>query len=767
MRLLLPSAIVWMGLACAADQVSAGHALPHMANPFAFLSEDYFARFSHDPEAVAEPHETAVESDWRIAVSSDSDGLGMTMATDLKTFLKNCMNLDLPVQVDSDPPSILRRAIVLRPQGGGEDSIAGSFTLRVERDAVLVLGYDSAGLRDGVVHLVDLMGFRAAPILPRGETRLSPRLGVRVGTVPRGGSHRDLVFMGYNGVMVSPKDGATSTQFHALSSSRAIPELTHLQDPGMVKRLADRAREARRYGLKSFLALEMWDFYPADAPIFVNHPELKGAEAYFHTDRPPAGHLLCTESPLMQQYLAETVRTIFSSIPVDGALIIVGGEVFQHCFMRPTGVEKGHTNCPRCEKLGAEAVVSNLCNRMAQAARDVSPEAAIVAWPYSAHYFWSADPDQIGFIKGLRPGTALLTEIEKDEVLRKEGGVEKAIWDYSIDLIGPTARAKRQIAACKAAGAAVYLKSEPELAFEAPGLPHIPCLDRWYDRAEALANSGADGAWVIAWFVPNLGTTSAEAYKYAWWSPTSTRDEVLARLAMRITGSETAATHLRIAWRRVSEAIPWSPELPPYFQGPYYLGPAHPMFADPKAEVPELFRGRSEFATFFLREARGDVEVFGRYYRAMEKALKEAVEEIDKAAPTVAPRCEPVFRAEELPTRWFYHTARTHANFYESCRLRDELTADSPQSLTASPASVDVEQKLLRWRDVLRDERENTRAALDVVAQDPRLDFHNTSSGAALAPAADLMHAKLEMLDHELNVYLPEIAARRGARLPK
>jgi hypothetical protein len=314
-------------------------------------------------------------------------------------------------------------------------------------------------------------------------------------------------------VIISPTDQASTTPLKEVSKSSVLPELAPSYDPALVENLARKARDARRYGIKTFVSLSMWDFYPADAPIFLNHPGLRGAEAYKHMDRPPAGHLLCTEDPLMRRYLAESMKGLFEAIPLDGALIIVGGEEFQHCFMRPSGVEPKHTNCARCEKAGAETVVANLCNAMAEAAREVNPEAVLVAWPYSAKHFWSADDDQIAFIQKLKPGTALLTEIEKDDVLEKEGGIKKAIWDYSIDLIGPTDRAKRQIAACKAVGVACYLKSEPELAFEAPGLPYIPCMDRWYDRADALAASGADGAWVLAWFRSNQGTTSAEAYK--------------------------------------------------------------------------------------------------------------------------------------------------------------------------------------------------------------------------------------------------------------
>lgn len=731
-------------------------------NPFSFLSRDYFARLSQDSNAVASADEITIRPDWSIIVGADTDPLVGVMAEDLATFLKQRMGLHLPVCKETESSLAHARAIILTDCGGGNPSMPGSFTIQVEKDRVAVLGQNTAGLQDGVVRLVDRIGFRAAPILKNGEETSTPRLALRIGTIPRMGTYRDLVFLGYNGVIISPTDKSSTTRLKCVSNSSSIPELGQSYDPALVEKLAQKARDARRHGLKTFVSLSMWDFYPSDASIFTNHPGLRGAEAYKHTDRPPAGYLLCTEDPLMRRYLAESVRGLFESIPLDGALIIVGGEEFQHCFMRPSGVEPKHTNCARCEKIGAETVVADLCNGMAQAAREANPEAILVAWPYSAKYFWSADDDQIGFIQKLKPGTAILTEIEKDETLVKEGGVKKAIWDYSIDLIGPTDRAKRQIAACKAAGVGVYLKSEPELAFEAPGLPYIPCMDRWFDRADALAASGADGAWVLAWFRPNQGSTSAEVYKYASWSPTPDQETLLANLATRIAGSEQAALHLRRAWAHVSEAILWSPELPPYFLGPYYLGPTHPMFADPRGEIPACFKAKSEFAAHFLTEARGNVEVFGRYYRNMEHTLLQAVNELNAAAPAVPRRCRAVFQAEDLPTRWFYHTARTHANFYESCMLRDFLLAFAKRDTKTGEEMAEAKTKYDRWRAVLEDERKNTQTAIVIVTRDSRLDVHNTRDGAALAPATDLMRKKLALLNHELEVFLPCCAEKAG-----
>lgn len=739
----------------------------YRSGPFAFLSQDYFARFTRDPGTAVAAGEVALTPDWEIVVDAGGDPLVNFMAGHLADFLNERMGLKLDVHSETDSAVAGHRILLVAGQEA-VSSTAEAFTISVNSDRVVVHAGSSAGLRAGIFQLVDRMGFRAAPILAMGETSSSPRLETRVGAVPWMGSFRDVVFQGNNAVILTPEIGSrayVAARLNELSSSAAIPELAALQRPELLERLTKSAREARRYGLKTYLPLRMWDFYPADAPIFANHPELRGAEALYFLNQPPAGYLLCTESALMRQYLQASIRGLFQALPLDGILIIIGGEEFQHCFMRPAGVAKGHTNCARCEPLGPDAVVSNLCNTLATAAREANPDALVVAWPYSAGMFWSSDDWQSGFIEKLKPGTALLTEIEKDETVVKGDGVNKLIWDYSIDLIGPTDRAKRQITASSARGIPVFLKSEPELAFEAPGLPYIPCLDRWYDRAEALAGSGANGAWVFPWFQPCYGTTSAEVYKYAAWAPAPGKDAVLEALSVRIAGKEAAA-HLRAAWASVSDAISSSPELPPYFSGPYYLGPAHPMFADPEAPVPDCFTRHGELSTHVLRDARGDevrgnVAAFGRSYRKMEEALKRAVDALDAARPLVPSRCMPVFLAEDSPARWFYHTARTHANFYASAQIRDFLRAFAEKPAHSPEELVDARLRYDSWRAILTDEQANTIAAIPVVEQDPRLDFRN-GAGKSLAPATELMHAKLEMLEHELNVFLPALAQRCG-----
>jgi len=223
-------------------------------------------------------------------------------------------------------------------------------------------------------------------------------------------------------------------------------------------------------------------------------------------------------------------------------------------------------------------------------------------------------------------------------------------------------------------------------------------------------------------------------------------------LANRIAGTTEAGAHLRRAWAHVSEAIAWSPELPPYYTGPTYLGPAHPMCVDAEAPLPQVFEGLYLFRAeakdadglqthpTYFRQPRGDVEVFERFYRRMESSLRRAAEEIAAAEPRVPSRCALTFAAEASAVRWFHHTIRTTANFHESCRLRDALAAG---------ASADTDADRVRWVEVLEDERQNALAAAPVAEADVRLDFYY-GSDHTFPHLRSMLEAKLELLEAEI-----------------
>lgn len=731
----------------------------YAASPFSALSRDYFSRFARDPEARPLDGEVAIEAGWKIVLPVSAPPLAGLMARDFADFMNRRMGVDLKIEEGIAHEKAIEFAI--HPADGS--MTPESFTIAVKPGRISVEGADEAGLRDGVVHLVDMIGFRQAPFIEVGSQTFKPRLKVRLGSIPMTGSYRELVFSGFNAVLCG------GGSLFGLSTSDAIPELAARREPGAIAAQGKAGDEPRRYGLKTYAFLNTRQKFPKDDPVFVAHPEIRGALTW----KADGEYVLCTSHPLVQQYLKESVRGIFKSDPkLDGLVLINGGEGFYHCFMRAFGAKKGHTNCARCEPLGAETVVANLCNMLADAAREVSPQAEVIVWPYSAEHVWSADKTQSAFIKKLKPGVAILTEIEKDEYVEKPEGVRKHLWDYSIDLIGPGARAKKQIEDAKAAGISIYLKSEPEAAFEAPRLPHIPCMDRWIDRAEALASCGADGAWVFPAFRGHYGTSASETGKFVWWEPKPEKETLLLKFAARIAG-EKAAPDLRAAWRSVSEAIEFSPEIPSYYNGPYYLGPAHPMCADPKAALPDVFYGYYLFMAemtdaegvekrpTFVTKPTGNIPVFAKYYRRMETLLGDAEQRMTRARWVVPERNRLTFDAEDSAIRWFHATTRTEANFYEASMLRDRLLELAEKPKLSAEESTEARDKSKAWISILKDERANAEAALPLVRADVRLDFHY-GGDHTFPHTEEMIVAKLDILNREIEEFVPGIARRCG-----
>ena len=78
-----------------------------------------------------------------------------------------------------------------------------------------------------------------------------------------------------------------------------------------------------------------------------------------------------------------------------------------------------------------------------------------------------------------------------------------------------------------------------------------------------------------------------------------------------------------------------------------------------------------------------------------------------------------------------------------------------------SPDSAEARELYDPWRRILLDERANARAALPVARADVRLDFHY-GGDHTFPHLTEMLEAKLELLEKELNELLPDIARRCG-----
>src|SRR5262249_36767486 len=113
------------------------------------------------------------------------------------------------------------------------------------------------------------------------------------------------------------------------------------------------------------------------------------------------------------------------------------------------------------------------------------------------------------------------------------------------------------------------------------------------------------------------------------------------------------------------------------------------------------------------------------------------------------------------PIRWFYYTARTEANFYESCQIRERvMKLAAANSRTAGEQSEAV-KLLKRWREILEDEKQNTEQARQVMARDMRMDYYY-GGAHTFSHGVEVVDAKLGLVGSELNQFLPKVAERCG-----
>ncbi len=380
-------------------------------------------------------------------------------------------------------------------------------------------------------------------------------------------------------------------------NSKIFPELNHPDYVNNLAMLKDATERAARYGISLYF-IPVSPKLLSDHPVFRSHPRARGARLA-RGSRKSEGelHCICSSSEEGLDFIAETWASLFKAVPLLGGLIlIVGGESYYHCFMSPDktistdGSPVGaKTNCVACSKQKPEAVVSKLVGITADSVHRSSPAAVVAAWPYSATR-WSAEPYQIDLINALPDGVSFQSEVDKDQWIHKEGaGYSKLIWDYSVDYTGPSDRIMEQAATCHGRGVPLFVKSETALGLELIHVPYVPCLDRLGEKwvnVRSLHPSGVLQSWM---FFGSFGSRAEELGWWHCWRPGFPTDAILEAIATRDFGK--ASGHVRVAWARMSDAIGHLPCIPPYFMGPWFLGPAHPLLPSADADVPDVFKG--------------------------------------------------------------------------------------------------------------------------------------------------------------------------------
>jgi hypothetical protein len=461
---------------------------------------------------------------------------------------------------------------------------------------------DANALWAGWVYVENYMRTAGAAVAPRVEVRREPAWDLQIAPPTWGANYavpdlsreylgddtlRSLAHAGANGMFVYG-------DFLLYASGTRLAELNHAEADKHIATLREASERAAAYGVKLYY-VPVGPKLAADHPLFARRPNVRGARLFKSPDQPPpALHCLCASDDDALGFHADVFSNLFTRVPeLGGVILIIGGESYYHCFMRAGGSAIGHTNCPKCEGKVAEAVIANLVKTTADAVKSANPQADVAAWPYSAHGFWSREPNQFDFIDRLPEGVALLSEIDKEQRVQR-GGIEKYIWDYSVDFDGHSDRIVSQSVRCKQRGRELFIKTETSHGIELLHMPYSPAIGRsaqQWQNVRALRPRGVLQRWG---FVGMFDSAAERVAFLARWEEDFQVAGATRAVARQLVGATPAAEQLVAAWKHFDEAVHHIPVLTTgaYYCGPAFLGPCHPLPVwDPKGAIPDAFKG--------------------------------------------------------------------------------------------------------------------------------------------------------------------------------
>ena len=501
-----------------------------------------------DPLSKALEGEIDLSAGWTLLNPTPNSEVLVHLANDFRTYLDVAMDCELGSgQAVGSMPKLIRIE--------ADSSIShapGSFEIIVSPNQIRVVGQNAQGVREAFSYLKDAMEARGGPYLTRGSVRRSTRLEPRyvysyfalygdplmdekINPFPDGLLDK-LSRAGVNGVWLQ-------AVLRNLAPSRVFPEFgkdseIRLQN---LRNLVDRAA---RHGIKIYLYVNEPRSMPAE--FFVRHPEIRGT----HDPGDTRFWTMCTSTPEVRQWLAESLAHLFSRAPeLGGIFCITASENLTNCFSH------GHPEfCPRCSRLDGSNVIAQLIRTFRNGVREKSGSADVIAWDWGWGNKWirnGADPARL--IPQLPRDVSLLSVSEWDKRIDR-GGHPAEVGEYSISVVGPGPRAVRNWDYALQHQIKRLAKVQWSCTWEISAVPYIPVPGLIVQHCENLVKPGVEGL-MASWTVGGFPSPNFDAAKRYYFAPLpSSSDEVLREVALRRYGSD-AASQIIDAWKAFSEAF--------------------------------------------------------------------------------------------------------------------------------------------------------------------------------------------------------------------
>jgi len=733
-----------------------------------FLENEHF-RYVGRVGETAHVDEVDLSSGWSLESSIPDSPLVSQMLSDFRTFLETCTGLEL-----SRTGADRKITFALEEVGTQHISKDESFTITVSEELVNVVAKSERGLLQASHYLERQMSLRGGPYLKKGVIEKSPNFSPRISNTvfciadgsidnPNMLTDRYLSLMshfGINGVHVY-------IPLWDYCNNSILPELNDALWQDHALKLRDLCLRTAKYGIDIYPVV-FNQFFLEDAEVFKAHPDVRGARLNYPT--PDDRYCLCSSSEKTQACYNETFTNLFKAVPeLGGAILIIGGEGFIHCFTRPKPPLAGGTSCPHCAGHNPSKDVAKLVNSIAGAVHSVSKDAKFFVWPYSAFTWSGKDFAQTEFIRNLHKDVLMLSNFATPHTV-KLMGAETVISDYNIVNIGPSEQFAEQSRELAARDMLHYAKIESTTE---PGwffLPYLPVHYRWIERINSMKKYNVPG-YVSKWrFYGFTGSMPEEILCQMNWNDDIDPDALLLNIAKRDFGD--VSDRILEGWKILSDTWPKIPsgfmiwgEREFYMKGPVYLGPAHPLILDVQKRYDlghNFFTLRGDAGEFLSDEERDELEknappryssdllytypfganVIKAEFESSVKAWSDGVALIEGALGD-----KPNKRAQmEMDICRIIgihlHTAWNVTRFYIE---RDALFSNAGNS-------DELEARINRLVEIIDDEIDNARNALPIIERDFRIGYGH-SYGQVYD--AEMLREKIQQCEWVRDIELP------------
>ena len=325
--------------------------------------------------------------------------------------------------------------------------------------------------------------------------------------------------------------------------------------------LAEYVARARKHGVGIYLYLNE----PRAMPLafFDDRPELKGVIEGDYA-------AMCTSAPEVRDYIRNAVKMICERVPdLAGFFTISGSENLTNCWSHHRG-----NQCERCGKRLPAEVIAEFNSLIPEGIAAAGGKARFIAWDWGWNDEWIE-----GIVERL-PSEVSIQSVSEWSIPINRGGIDTAVGEYSISVVGPGPRATRTWGFARDRGLRRIAKIQANNTWELSSVPYIPAVENVAQHASNLRKADVNGL-MLGWTLGGCPSPNLEVVAEMARGGERSVDEVMTAVAVRRHGPELAPAVVE-AWRTFSAAFrefPYHGGL--VYSAPQQMGPANLLWGAP------------------------------------------------------------------------------------------------------------------------------------------------------------------------------------------